>query len=125
MKRTLFVIGLMLMLSIAAMSQNDGTQDDRWKNIQALATDQRLVVETRDGKTIKGKFRSGDEEKMSLLKSGKLLDISKDDVKRIYVGKKKRSILGGVLGGLGGMLLLGGATAPLAAIATQTVMAVW
>ncbi len=109
MKRTLFVIGLMLMSSIAAIAQNSGTQDDRWKNIQALAKDQRLVVETRDGKTIKGKFHSGDAQKMSLLKSGKQLDISKADIKRVYVGKKKRSILGGVLGGLGGMLLLGGA----------------
>ncbi len=114
MKRTLFVIGLMLMTSMVAMAQIDGTrndkaQDDKWKVIQGISTGQRLVVDTRDGKTIKGKFQSGDEQKMSLLKSGKLMDISKDDIKRIYAGKKKRSILGGVLGGLGGMLLLGGA----------------
>ncbi|HEV7642821.1 MAG TPA: hypothetical protein VGO50_02665 [Pyrinomonadaceae bacterium] len=109
MKRTLFVIGLMLISSIVTMSQDNGSQDDRWKNIQALSKDQRLVVETRNGKTIKGKFASGDAQKMSLLKSGKLLDISKNDIKRVYVGKKKRSILGGVLGGLGGMILLGSA----------------
>jgi hypothetical protein len=115
MKPTLFVIGLILMSSIVSMSQDKGTPDnsqvDRWKIVQALSIGQRLVVETRDGKTVKGKFQSGDDRKISLQRSGSALDISKDNVKRVYIGKKKRSILGGVLGGLGGMLLLGGLAA--------------
>jgi hypothetical protein len=105
MKRILLTIGVLTLSAAGLMAQSS------WKNVQTLPKDQRIVVETRDGKVLKGRFQSGDDEKMSLLKSGKQVSIDKDDVKKVYVGKKQRSILGGVIGGLGGMFLLGGTVA--------------
>jgi hypothetical protein len=106
MKKTVLTIGLMLLSAVASMAQINN-----WQNLKSLENDPRVVVVTMQNKTVKARFQSADDDKLLLVKSGKVMTLSKADVKRVYLGKKSASHLGGVLGGVAGFFIVGNATA--------------
>lgn len=97
MKKTVLMIGMLMLFAGTSFSQINN-----WENIRSLTNDQRVVVETVQGKMFKGRFRSVDDGSVSFTKSGKTITLTRSDVRRVYLGKRSNSSLGGILGGVGG-----------------------
>ncbi len=97
-----------LLLVVAAHAQTD---DDKWQNVQALSEKRSVVVETKTGKTIKARFQSATIDSLRLLKSGKPIDLARNDVAAVYLGRRgsilKRAFIG-ALAGAGAGLIVGG-----------------
>lgn len=104
MRKIIFTALLTLLFVCPAFAQKGN-----WETVK-LQKDNMLVVKTVSGKTVKGVFQSADDSKMTLLKSGQMFDIDRADVERIYIGKKKKSLIGGWLGGIGGLFAVGAVT---------------
>ena len=102
MKKTVLTIGLILLSAGASMAQINN-----WDNLKSLDNDQRVVIVTMQNKKVKARFQSVDDDKLSLTKGGKPMTLSKADVKRVYMGKKSASHLGGLVGGIGGFFVGG------------------
>jgi hypothetical protein len=102
MKKTVLTIGLTLLLAGFSMAQINN-----WQNLKSLEDDQRVVIVTMQNKTVKARFQAADDDKLSLTKGGKPVVLSKADVKRVYLGKKKASHFGGLVGGIGGFFVGG------------------
>jgi uncharacterized protein YcfJ len=108
MKKIFLTIGMLMFFAVASHAQMDN-----WKTVASLPKDQRIVVDTKSGKTIRGKFQAGDDAKLSVMKGGKVVDLKREDVKSVYIGKKKKSYFGGVIGAVTGVLVGGVAAAAI------------
>lgn len=105
-----------LVLTGSARAQTD---DDKWKNVQALSEKRSVVVETKAGETIKAKFQSASDGSLRLLKSGKTIELNRSDVAAVYLGRRgsilKRAVIG-AFAGAGAGFLVGG----IYAVATKS-----
>lgn len=100
MKKLLLSCGLLTFLFVCpALGQ--GTN---WESVKTLSRENILVVKTVQGKTLRGFFQSADEGKMSLLNGSRTVEINRSEVRQVYLGKKKKSIIGGFLGAGAGYL---------------------
>ncbi|HEV7642822.1 MAG TPA: hypothetical protein VGO50_02670 [Pyrinomonadaceae bacterium] len=102
MKGILLITGLLLCLTAASHAQINN-----WENVKSVPDSHRVIVETMQGKRIKARFASAADDQLVLEKSGKTMTVSKSDVRRVYLGKKGKSHLGGIIGGVGGFFVGG------------------
>ncbi len=97
MKAILLITGLLLCLASASTAQINN-----WENVKSVPDSHRVIVETMQGKRIKARFQSAADDQLLLKKDGTTMTVSKADVRRVYLGKKGKSTLGGIIGGVGG-----------------------
>ena len=60
-----------------------------WSTVQAMATDERLIVKQKDGKTIEGKMIEANDTNLSLSRNGKVVNIPRDSIFEIHHSKGK------------------------------------
>lgn len=60
-----------------------------WSAVQAVAVDDLLVVKQKDGKTIDGKMIEATETNLTLSRSNKVVNISRDSIQQIQHSKGK------------------------------------
>lgn len=101
MKKFLISAGLLALLFVCPAFAQRGN----WDAVK-MQSDTMLVVKTRDGKTVKGVFYMADDSKLTLRHDGRSVDVARDDIKRVHLGKKSHA--GAWIGGIGG-LFVGGA----------------
>lgn len=86
MKRRVFSILLVGMLlsaqSSLALVQAQGSLHD-WSTVQAVRTDERLIVKQKDGKTIEGEMIEASATNLTLSRNGKVVNISRDSIQQI------------------------------------------
>jgi hypothetical protein len=108
MKSILLITGLLLCLTCASYAQINN-----WENVKTVPGSHRVIVETMQGQRIKARFASAADDQLVLKKGGKTMTVSKNDVRRVYLGKKGTSHLGGIIGGIGGFLIGGNIAAAI------------
>jgi hypothetical protein len=79
----LFVAQSPLVLVQAQKSLHD------WSVVQAVGTDERLIVKQKDGKTIEGKMIEANETNLTLSRKNKVVNIPRDSVQQIEHSKGK------------------------------------
>ncbi len=86
MKRRIFSILLAGML-LSAQSSLVFVQAQRslhdWATVQAVGTDERLIVKQKDGKTIEGEMIEASETNLTLSHNRKVVNISRDSIQQI------------------------------------------
>ena len=92
MKTRIFSIGLAIVMlasmptaAVQAQSLHD------WSRVQAMGTDERLIVKQKDGKTITGKMIEANDTNLSLSRDGKVVNIRRDSISQIEHSKGKAS----------------------------------
>jgi hypothetical protein len=65
------------------------TSSGNWSAVQAIATDERLIVRQKDGKTIEGKMIEANETNLTLSRNNKVVNISRDSIRQIQLVKGK------------------------------------
>lgn len=97
MKSILLITGLLLCLVSVSYAQINN-----WENVKTIPDSHRVIVETMQGQRIKARFQSAADDQLVVKKSGQSMTVSKNDIRRVYLGKKGKSNLGGIIGGIGG-----------------------
>lgn len=60
-----------------------------WSAVQAVGTDERLIIRQRDGKRVEGKMIEANDTNLTISRSGKVVSISRADIKSIEHAKGK------------------------------------
>lgn len=90
MKTKLFSLLLagLLFPAPVALVQAQGSLHD-WSTVQAVGTDERLIVKQKDGKTIEGKMIEASETNLTLSRNSKVINIPRNSIQQIHHSKGK------------------------------------
>ena len=111
MKTRIFWLLVVGVLSIAqtpiALAQVAQRSVHEWSAVQAVATDERLIVKQKGGKTIEGKMIEASDTNLALSSNNKVVNIPRDSIQQIQHsrGKASRSkwaLIGAGIGGAAG-----------------------
>ena len=102
---SLLVMGALLITQFPiAFAQ---TSSGNWSAVQAIGTDERLIVRQKDGKTIEGKMIEANETNLTLSRDNKVVNISRDSIRQIQhvrgkAAKAKWALIGTGIGAAAG-----------------------
>lgn len=65
------------------------TPTGNWSAVQAIATDQRLIIRQKDGKTIEGKMIEANDTNLSISRKGRVVNVARADIQTIHHAKGK------------------------------------
>ena len=102
------VVATLLMNLTPAMAQQVAASSD-WSAVTAISPGEKLSIELKDGKKMKGRLRTAADPIVTLERDSKTTDISRDSISRVYrmvgsAGKsvgKAAAIGAGIGGGIG------------------------
>ncbi len=101
------VVTLLMNLTPAMAQQGIGSSE--WSAVTAISPGEKLSIELKDGKKLKGKLRTVTDSMVTLERGSKMTDASRDSISRVYrmagsAGKsvgKAAAIGAGIGGGIG------------------------
>lgn len=100
--RKAFTISLVLiaslLLSSATPAQNTSAPTRDWSALSAVASGSKLVVNLKNGKSVKGKLSSVSDIALSLSSGNKPVEIKREDVLRVYQTSKKSATKATLIG---------------------------
>ncbi len=111
MKTRIFWLLVGGVLSIAqtpiALAQAAQRSGHEWSAVQAVATDERLIVKQKDGQTIEGKMIEASDTNLTLSRNNKVVNIPRDNIRQIQhssgkSSKSKWALIGAGIGGAAG-----------------------
>jgi hypothetical protein len=95
------LIAVMLALPIDGLAQSTSTNN--WAAVATVPSGQKLVVELKTGKKVKGKFGSASETAVTLVRGKITEDINRSDIRKVYsengVSATKSTLIGTAIGG--------------------------
>jgi hypothetical protein len=104
-------ITAMLALPIEGLAQSTSTNN--WTAVTTVPSGQKLVIELRNGKKVKGEFGSASETSVTVARGKNTEELNRSDVRKIYrengVSAGKSTLIGTTIGG-GTGAVLGAAT---------------
>jgi hypothetical protein len=109
-----FVLALVSLLAPSSnvFAQTNSLQNE-WSVVQSLKTGSELVLETKDGGTIKGALASVSETSITVTDKGKPIVLQRGDIQRVYThrgrSRPKSALVGtgiGAAAGVGAGLIL-------------------
>ena len=77
---TLMVVAFLVMPAQIAFAQ--GTMGN-WKAVQAIPVNERVIVKQKDGKTIEGQMIEASETNLTISRSSKVVNISRDQIRQV------------------------------------------
>lgn len=110
MKRKTFPLLLVVILLSGqtswAVAQQDGPSNN-WSAVQRIGTDEKLVVNKKDGKELKGRMIDASESTLRIDRDGKPFEIPRADVRQVHVisgkaAKGKWALIGAGIGAAAG-----------------------
>jgi len=99
---SIILVGLLLSAqSFLPLVQAKSLHD--WSTVQAVGSDERLIVRQKDGKTIEGKMIEASETNLTLSHKGKVVNIPRDSIQQIEhargrAAKGKWAAIGAAIG---------------------------
>lgn len=77
---TLMMVALVIMPSQVVFGQ--GTMGN-WNAVQTVPVNERVIVKQKDGKTLEGKMIEASETNLTISRSGKVVNISRDQIRQV------------------------------------------
>jgi hypothetical protein len=105
----LTMVVFILLMGVAPLMAQQTTATSDWSAVTAISVGQKISVELKDGKKVKGRLRSVNDSMLSIDRGSKPGDFSRDSVARVYrmagaVGRsvgRAAAIGAGIGGGIG------------------------
>jgi hypothetical protein len=101
-----YVIVVILAAPLNGQAQNVPAT---WTTVTALQPPQKLIVELKSGKTVKGEFSSASDSGLTLVRGNKMENIDRTEIRKIYqnggTSATKSTLIGAAVGGGGGSVL--------------------
>ena len=97
----LLLVGAMVFAQSPVTLAQGSTRE--WSTVQARAADERLIVKQKDGNTVEGKMIEASETNLTLSRDGKVVNIPRSNIQRIYhstgkAAKGKWALIGAGIG---------------------------
>jgi hypothetical protein len=108
----ILVLAASLLLPSAASAQSAGSATGDWSSLNSIASGSKLVVKTKDGKTVEGRLGGVTDAALSLSVKNRPADLRREDVQSVYTvgkGSGTKSTLIGMGVGAGAGAAIGGA----------------
>src|SRR5262245_25931709 len=94
---------LMAMLALPIDGLAQSTSTNNWTAVTTLPSGQKLVIELRNGKNIKGEFGSASETTVTVARGKNMENINRAEIRRIHrangVSAGKSTLMGTAIGG--------------------------
>ena len=90
------LVALLLVSPLAAPAQSSATGN--WNTVQTLATDSKVSVKLKAGKTVDGHFRSASDSSLTLATKNGPVDLKRDEIATIYEVRRKSATKSTMLG---------------------------
>jgi hypothetical protein len=104
-----FALALALVAPTAAQARQ---ATNAWSAVQSLAPGTKIVVRTKDGDKLSGRFESADDQGINFARDGKRVTLTRESIRRVQVNRGKDRLKGALFGaGIGGGIGLGGGVA--------------
>lgn len=105
----LTMVVFMLLMGVTPVLAQQTTATSDWSAVTASSTDEKISVELKDGKKMKGRLRSVTDSMLTLDRGSKTSDVTRDSIARVYrmagaVGRsvgRAAAIGAGIGGGIG------------------------
>ena len=101
-----YVIVVILAAPLNGLAQNVSAT---WTTVTALQPLQKLIVELKSGKTVKGEFGSASDSGLTLVRGNKMENVDRTEIRKIYqdggTSATKSTLIGAAVGGGGGAVL--------------------
>ena len=81
------VMGVFLLTPVQ-VAFGQGTMNN-WKGVQGIPVNERVIVKQKDGKTFEGDMIEASETNLTISRSGKVVNISRDQVRQVEHAKGK------------------------------------
>lgn len=102
----LLMVMLIFLMSVSpTFAQNPGVSTD-WSTVMAISAGEKVSIETKDGKKLKGRIRSVSDTMVTLDRGSKTSDLTRDSISKVYrmegsTGKSvgKAALIGAAIGG--------------------------
>src|SRR5215203_3047831 len=107
----LSILGVFVIALAASLSAQ--SSDDRWRGLNDLEPETRIVIDQDGSKPLKAKFASSTDQNLAVMSKGKRVEIDRSTISAVYLGRKSSKVKRGVIGALAGAgagLLIGAAT---------------
>ena len=92
------VLASALALSPSAAAQSRGAAHADWSAVQALTPGQKIVVRTKDGDRLSGRFDSATDQAINFREDGHEVSLTRDSVARVQINRGKSRLKGALLG---------------------------
>lgn len=94
---SLFLVATLLLSPVAA-AQNASAVNRDWSGLKTVTSGSRLAVKLKSGKTVEGKLSGSSDTALSLTVGGKPVDLSREDVQRVYEVRGKSAATATLIG---------------------------
>jgi len=84
---TYLLVAALLMTQLPVALAQRSLHD--WSTVQSVATNDRLIVKQKDGNTIEGQMIEANDTNLSLSRKGKVVNISRDNIREIHHSRGK------------------------------------
>jgi hypothetical protein len=102
------LIATTLVLPIEGVAQQSASANN-WAAITTVRSGEKLIIELKTGKELKGKFGSASETAVTLVRGKNTEDINRSDIRKVYrengVSATKSTLIGTAIGGGSGAVL--------------------
>lgn len=110
MRNRIFALGLALLLSLvqapAAAAQTRRSLGD-WSAVEALTAGEKIVVRTKDGDRLSGRFDSATDLLLNFTRDGRKVSLTRESIRLVQLNRGKSrlngALLGAAIGGGGGL----------------------
>jgi hypothetical protein len=92
------ILAASLLLPSVTFAQSASAPSHEWSALSAVATGSKLVVNLKNGKSVKGKLSSVSDTALSLSADNKPVSLNRDDVLRVYQTSKKSATKATLIG---------------------------
>src|SRR5947209_4732027 len=79
-------------------SAQTGTKTAEWPAVQSISPGTKIVVRTKDGDRLTGRFESANDQAISFTQDGKRVSLTRDSVGRVQINRGKSRLKGALVG---------------------------
>jgi hypothetical protein len=99
MTTRIFALALVcaLALTSSAFARNAKATAD-WTAVQSLSSGEKIVVHTKDGDRLTGRFESATDQAINFTHDGKKVSLTRESIKRVQLNRGKSRLNGTLLG---------------------------
>ncbi len=113
MRNRIYALALaaLLPLALAAPAAAQGRSTGEWSAVQALSSGTKIVVRTKDGDRLSGRFDSATDQAINFTQGGKRVSLTRESIRRVQINRGRNRLKGALVGtgvGVGAGLGAGG-----------------
>jgi hypothetical protein len=100
MRNRIYALALaaLLPLALAAPAAAQGRGTGEWSAVQALSSGTKIVVRTKDGDRLSGRFDSANDLLINFTHDGRKVSLTRDSIQRVQINRGKSRLKGALVG---------------------------